>query len=356
MKFRPVLAAIAALAATVALAAPADASPGPKPKTHAARHAVAPAPTGGPSAAISLAVGAGLCLDDSSGHTAAGTKVDVWTCNGSASQSWTMGSDGTVRVHGVTGQCLGLGSAGAQLVACSDPSAQWFPAADKTLVSMTSIDPKHLQCLNDPRGSTAKGTQLIEFKCVYPAASFPNERFAAPGTTYASSALTYRPDSGGSGNAWALDTITRLSSVTSLGSGTYTGSVVDAGSFVTVPGNATPNQGTDHGKTLGDALTGTMAGTGGYSFTASNAVSAKPRGAVQGVGTTSTGNWLQAFFATGTTFGGSGLAGSGPEAWSWSYTSAPDNCGTTEAWTDAAPGGGQSATDGDITAPAPGAC
>jgi hypothetical protein len=37
--------------------------------------------------------------------TAAGTKVDIWDCNGGANQRWTVNSDGTI-VGGESGLCL----------------------------------------------------------------------------------------------------------------------------------------------------------------------------------------------------------------------------------------------------------
>ena len=47
----------------------------------------------------------GKCLDVSEGGTADGTKVQLWTCNGSGAQTWAAQSDGTVR-NPQSGKCL----------------------------------------------------------------------------------------------------------------------------------------------------------------------------------------------------------------------------------------------------------
>ncbi|MFB9511474.1 ricin-type beta-trefoil lectin domain protein, partial [Streptomyces aurantiacus] len=47
----------------------------------------------------------GKCLDISGGATADGTKIQLWTCNGSGAQTWAAQSDGTVR-NPQSGKCL----------------------------------------------------------------------------------------------------------------------------------------------------------------------------------------------------------------------------------------------------------
>jgi type 1 glutamine amidotransferase len=47
----------------------------------------------------------GKCLDVSGGGTANGTKVQLWTCNGSGAQTWAAQPDGTVR-NPQSGRCL----------------------------------------------------------------------------------------------------------------------------------------------------------------------------------------------------------------------------------------------------------
>ncbi|MGW0657222.1 ricin-type beta-trefoil lectin domain protein, partial [Streptomyces umbrinus] len=46
---------------------------------------------------------AGKCLDVAGANSADGTAVQLYDCNGTAAQQWTVGSDGTVRA---LGKCL----------------------------------------------------------------------------------------------------------------------------------------------------------------------------------------------------------------------------------------------------------
>jgi Ricin-type beta-trefoil lectin domain len=45
----------------------------------------------------------GKSIDDAGSSAENGTKVVIWTCNGSKAQQWTVRPDGTVRIHG---KCL----------------------------------------------------------------------------------------------------------------------------------------------------------------------------------------------------------------------------------------------------------
>ena len=65
----------------------------------------------------------GRCLDIDGDSTAAGTKVELWDCNGGANQQWT-------------------------------------PQADGTLKGTQSG-----RCLDDPRASSTNGTQLEIWDC-----------------------------------------------------------------------------------------------------------------------------------------------------------------------------------------------
>ncbi|MEV5447340.1 ricin-type beta-trefoil lectin domain protein, partial [Streptomyces sp. NPDC052644] len=47
----------------------------------------------------------GKCLDVSGGGTADGTKIQLWTCNGSGAQNWSAQADGTLR-NPQSGKCL----------------------------------------------------------------------------------------------------------------------------------------------------------------------------------------------------------------------------------------------------------
>ncbi|MEU4398233.1 RICIN domain-containing protein [Micromonospora orduensis] len=89
----------------------------------------------------------GKCLDDADFGTANGTAIQVYTCNGSAAQSWTWRTDGTVAVTPATGttKCLdvtgGSHATGAliQLYDCVANAAQKFKALpDGTIYSVQS--------------------------------------------------------------------------------------------------------------------------------------------------------------------------------------------------------------------------
>lgn len=294
----------------------------------------------------------GLCVGDAGNSTKVGTPVVLWSCINDASQKWTPASDGTLRVHGATGQCVSPDVNGKLVLgACGSPAAiSWLPRGDHTVSGSSDLQSSH-KCMI--ASSLTRGASVEWGTC----STSPSERFTVPSTRYASTALSYRPDSGGGGDNWALDTMTRRASITWQGGTTYVGSVVDSGSFVTVPGNLTPNQGAgDKGNTLGDSLVGSVAGASGYHFTATGYSStSRVPAKVQGVGTTGTGDWMKWFFPASSTFGGAGMDNSGPDAWSWSYRGT-DNCNKAETWTDSYTHSGQDASDGDILAPAPGHC
>ncbi len=47
----------------------------------------------------------GKCLDVSGGGSADGTRIQLWTCNGTGAQKWAAQSDGTVR-NPQSGKCM----------------------------------------------------------------------------------------------------------------------------------------------------------------------------------------------------------------------------------------------------------
>ena len=82
---------------------------------------------------------AGRCLDLSGNNSASGTPAELWTCNGSAPQRWTVAADQTLRSHG---RCLSVsGSAavnGARVVlgACRGYASQhWVAGTGGRLVN-----------------------------------------------------------------------------------------------------------------------------------------------------------------------------------------------------------------------------
>ncbi len=53
---------------------------------------------------------AGKCVDVAGANSANGTAVQLWTCNGTNAQQWTVGTDGTLRA---LGKCMDCGTASA---------------------------------------------------------------------------------------------------------------------------------------------------------------------------------------------------------------------------------------------------
>ncbi|MFE1321376.1 RICIN domain-containing protein [Kitasatospora phosalacinea] len=106
----------------------------------------------------------GKCVDVAAASSANGTAVQLYDCNGTAAQQWTVGTDGTVRA---LGKCLDLTSGGtangtqAQLYDCNGTGAQqWQAQANKTLVN-----PASGRCLDATGPSSANGTRLQVWDC-----------------------------------------------------------------------------------------------------------------------------------------------------------------------------------------------
>src|SRR6201996_1397029 len=115
--------------------------------------------TGGGSTTVAGAITGyeGLCLDDRSASTANFNPVQVYTCNGSNAQQWTMGSTGTLQTMG---KCLDVNAAGTangttvDLYACNGTGAQvWQPQSNGEL-----LNPSSGKCLDDT-GFGGSGTQ-----------------------------------------------------------------------------------------------------------------------------------------------------------------------------------------------------
>ncbi|GAA3273020.1 hypothetical protein GCM10020218_017270 [Dactylosporangium vinaceum] len=107
----------------------------------------------------------GKCVDVNNSNTANGTKIQIWGCNGTGAQQWTLNSDGSVRA---LGKCLDVTAAGTangtklQLYDCNGTGAQQW-----TYVSGSQAlrNPASGRCLDDPSGSTTDGTQLQIWDC-----------------------------------------------------------------------------------------------------------------------------------------------------------------------------------------------
>jgi len=106
---------------------------------------------------------AGKCADISGSSTTSGTKIQIYTCNGTAAQNWTWNANGSV---GALGKCLDVTSAGTangtliELWTCNGSVAQVWEPYNGGL-----RNPNSGKCLDDPGSSTTNGTQLQIYTC-----------------------------------------------------------------------------------------------------------------------------------------------------------------------------------------------
>jgi chitinase len=105
----------------------------------------------------------GKCVDVAGANAANGTKVDIYTCNGTAAQAWTV-SGGTVQS---LGKCMDIAAAGTangtkvQLYDCNGTGAQqWTHNAQNEFVN-----PASGKCLDATGQSSTDGTQLQIWSC-----------------------------------------------------------------------------------------------------------------------------------------------------------------------------------------------
>jgi hypothetical protein len=121
-------------------------------------------PTTTPPATGSRITGiGGKCVDVAGGSSADSTAVQLFTCNGSAAQTWTRNSDNTVRA---LGKCLDVKAAGTangskvQLFTCNGTNAQKWTVSGGALVNTGSG-----KCLDATGKSSADGTPLQIWSC-----------------------------------------------------------------------------------------------------------------------------------------------------------------------------------------------
>ncbi|MGW4483145.1 lectin [Amycolatopsis sp. NPDC004368] len=117
----------------------------------------------------------GKCLDVAGANTTNGTAVDLYDCNGTGAQQWTVGSDGTIRA---LGKCLDVASAATndgakvQLYDCNGTGAQqWSANAGHDIVNTAAN-----KCLDATGNSSANGTRAQIWTCTGAA----NQKWTAP--------------------------------------------------------------------------------------------------------------------------------------------------------------------------------
>jgi len=120
--------------------------------------------TSAPSGGVGRITGYGAkCVDVAGASSANGTKIQLYTCNGTAAQTWTVGSDGTLRALGKCLDVTGAGTANGtktQLYTCNGTNAQKWQRSGSALVNVGSN-----KCLDATGPSSADGTPLQIWSC-----------------------------------------------------------------------------------------------------------------------------------------------------------------------------------------------
>jgi beta-glucosidase len=108
----------------------------------------------------------GLCLDITGDNNTNGTPVDVYTCNGTDGQEWTLEPDGTVRADGKCLDVIGGGTANGtkvDLYTCNGTGAQVWQRGSSSAGAL--VNPQSGACLDDTNFSTTPGTQVQIWAC-----------------------------------------------------------------------------------------------------------------------------------------------------------------------------------------------
>jgi glucosylceramidase len=117
----------------------------------------------------------GKCVDVAGANSANGTAVQLYDCNGSTAQRWTVGTDGTIRA---LGKCLDVSGgstadgAVVQLWDCNGSGAQSWQVTAARDITNTGAG----KCLDATGHSSANGTRLQIWSCTGAA----NQKWTAP--------------------------------------------------------------------------------------------------------------------------------------------------------------------------------
>ncbi|MGA5317613.1 lectin [Streptomyces pseudogriseolus] len=117
----------------------------------------------------------GKCLDVDNAGTADGTGVQIYTCNSSAAQRWTVADDGSLRA---LGKCLDVSGGGSadgtriQLWTCNGTGAQkWAAQSDGTV-----RNPQSGKCMDASGGTWEDRTPVHLWTCH----TGPNQKWTLP--------------------------------------------------------------------------------------------------------------------------------------------------------------------------------
>jgi beta-glucanase (GH16 family) len=119
---------------------------------------------GGGSVGPIIGSGSNRCIDIPSANPVDGAPLQIWDCNGTGAQSWTVGTDGTVRALGKCMDVAGGSTANGavvQLATCSGNAAQTF-----TLTAAGDlVNPQANKCVDVKDVGTANGSKLQIWAC-----------------------------------------------------------------------------------------------------------------------------------------------------------------------------------------------
>jgi hypothetical protein len=105
----------------------------------------------------------GKCADVAGASTADGAQIQLYTCNGTGAQQWTVNANGTLTA---LGKCLDVSGAGTadgtkvQLYTCNGTGAQQW-----TYTGGQLVNPQSGKCLDDTGWNTADATPLQIWTC-----------------------------------------------------------------------------------------------------------------------------------------------------------------------------------------------
>jgi chitosanase len=130
----------------------------------------------------------GKCVDIAAASSANGTAVQLYDCNGTGAQNWTVGnSDGSIQA---LGKCLDVSAASTangakvQIYDCNGTGAQKWSVSNGTLINTSSG-----KCLDVTGQSSANGTRLQIWTCT----NASNQKWTLPGGTAPTTPPTTSP-------------------------------------------------------------------------------------------------------------------------------------------------------------------
>ncbi len=133
------------------------------PAADGARSASGPSAALAPDPPVTARVGTiggqnGKCLDLEDGEAVEGNDIQVFDCNGTDAQRWTLATDGTLQVSGM---CALIGGDNTVHATKCDgrTTALW------TVSGQRLINAANAKCLTDPSGGTRSGTNATVTTC-----------------------------------------------------------------------------------------------------------------------------------------------------------------------------------------------